>query len=130
MHVGLFYTLVKAFDLHNLDSNLNKLIKENKNMGAGMIKGDVEQIQQSATKLGDFSTELNDTLTRLRGTVDDISAITYGTASETLTSTYYQLDNDLKTYVTELETLSKNVMTSSNNLESIDEAASSGLSYN
>uniref|UniRef100_UPI00047AEBA2 WXG100 family type VII secretion target n=2 Tax=Butyrivibrio proteoclasticus TaxID=43305 RepID=UPI00047AEBA2 len=99
-------------------------------MGAGMIKGDVEQIQQSATKLGDFSTELNDTLTRLRGTVDDISAITYGTASETLTSTYYQLDNDLKTYVTELETLSKNVMTSSNNLESIDEAASSGLSYN
>lgn len=99
-------------------------------MGAGMIKGDVEQIQQSATKLGDFSTELNDTLTRLRGTVDDISAITYGTASETLTSTYYQLDNDLKTYVTELETLSKNVMTSSNNLESIDEAATSGLSYN
>ena len=68
-------------------------------MGAGMIKGDVEQIQQSATKLGDFSTELNDTLTRLRGTVDDISAITYGTASETLTSTYYQLDTDLKTYV-------------------------------
>ena len=130
MHVGLFNTLVKAFGLHNLDSNLNKLIKENKNMGAGMIKGDVEQIQQSATKLGDFSTELNDTLTRLRGTVDDISAITYGTASETLTSTYYQLDNDLKTYVTELETLSKNVMTSSNNLESIDEAASSGLSYN
>uniref|UniRef100_UPI0004792F8C hypothetical protein n=1 Tax=Butyrivibrio proteoclasticus TaxID=43305 RepID=UPI0004792F8C len=61
---------------------------------------------------------------------DDISAITYGTASETLTSTYYQLDNDLKTYVTELETLSKNVMTSSNNLESIDEAATSGLSYN
>ena len=99
-------------------------------MGAGMIKGDVEQIQQSATKLGDFSTELNDTLTRLRGTVDDISAITYGTASETLTSTYYQLDKDLQTYVTELETLSKNVMTSSNNLESIDEAASSGLSYN
>ena len=97
---------------------------------AGSIRGDVEQIAQSATKLGDFSANLDTTLSRLRGVVDDISANTFGTASETLTTTYYSLDNDLKTYVTELETLSKNVMTSSNNLESIDEQASSGLTYN
>ena len=97
---------------------------------AGSIKGDIEQITQSATKLSDFSSNLDTTLTRLRGVVDDIATNTYGTSSETLTTTYYALDNDLKTYVTELETLSKNVMTSSNNLESIDEQASSGLTYN
>ena len=97
---------------------------------AGSIKGDIEQIAQSATKLSDFSSNLDTTLTRLRGVVDDIATNTYGTSSETLTTTYYALDNDLKTYVTELETLSKNVMTSSNNLESIDEQASSGLTYN
>lgn len=97
---------------------------------AGSIRGDVEQIAQSAIKLSDFSSNLDTTLTRLRGVVDDIATNTYGTSSETLTTTYYALDNDLKTYVTELETLSKNVMTSSNNLESIDEQASSGLTYN
>ena len=97
---------------------------------AGIIRGDIEQITQSATKLQDFSTHLDTTLTSLKNAVDDISEMTYGSASQTLLTTYYALDTDLKTYVTELETLGKNVQTSSNNLEAIDDAASSGLSYN
>ena len=97
---------------------------------AGIIRGDIEQITQSATKLSDFSSTLDTTLTSLKSTVDDISNMTYGSASETLLTTYYALDKDLRTYVQELETLGKNVQTSSNNLESIDESASSGLSYN
>lgn len=97
---------------------------------AGIIRGDIEQITQSATKLQDFSTQLDTTLTSLKNAVDDISEMTYGSASQTLLTTYYALDTDLKTYVTELETLGKNVQTSSNNLEAIDDAASSGLSYN
>ena len=99
-------------------------------MGASStIKGDVEQIAQSATKLQTFSADLGTTLKSLKSVVDNIAEVTYGSASETLLTTYYALDKDLNTYVTELDTLGKNVKTSSENLDAIDEAATRGLSY-
>ena len=96
---------------------------------SSIIRGEVDQITQSAQKLTDFSSELGTTLKNLRTVVDSISDVTYGTASQTLLTTYYALDKDLNTYVTELETLGKNVRTSADNLEAIDEAATRGLSY-
>ena len=96
---------------------------------SSIIRGEVDQITQSAQKLTDFSAELGTTLKNLRTVVDSISDVTYGTASQTLLTTYYALDKDLNTYVTELETLGKNVRTSADNLEAIDEAATRGLSY-
>ena len=99
-------------------------------MGASStIKGDVEQIAQSAQKLTDFSSDLGTTLKNLKTVVDSISEVTYGSASQTLLTTYYALDKDLNTYVTELDTLGKNVKTSSENLDAIDDAATRGLSY-
>ena len=93
------------------------------------IRGDVDEIAQSAQKLTNFSSELGTTLKSLKTVVDSIADVTYGTASDTLLTTYYALDKDLNTYVTELETLGKNVQTSSDNLQSIDDAATRGLSY-
>ena len=99
-------------------------------MGASsIIKGDVEQIAQSAQKLTNFSTDLGTTLKSLKGVVDSIAEVTYGSASQTLLTTYYALDKDLNSYVTELDTLGKNVKTSSENLTAVDDAASRGLSY-
>ncbi|MBE5826262.1 MAG: hypothetical protein E7307_06455 [Butyrivibrio sp.] len=98
-------------------------------MAQTTIRGDVEQIAQSAQKLTDFSSDLDETLKSLKDVVDDISQVTYGSASQTLLTTYYALNKDLSSYVTQLATLGSNVKTSSENLDAIDDAATRGLSY-
>ncbi len=93
------------------------------------IKGDTGVLTQNGQKLMQFGEDLNNTLTTIRGTVDEIAAGTYGDASGVLTDTYYQLDADLKKYAEQLQILGQNITTSSSNLDAIDQAASSSLRY-
>ena len=95
----------------------------------GAIKGTVEEIAKSGQQLVDFSDDLSQELKSIKNTVDEISQMTFGTASDKLLEVYYALNQDLEKYVTELNTLGTNVQTSASNLETIDTEASSSLSY-
>lgn len=94
-----------------------------------MIKGVTEDITGTGDQLINFSSDLNEYLTNIRNAVDDIAESTYGKSSPQLLDNYYRLDSDLRTYVTELDTLGNNIKTSANNLELIDENAAANLSY-
>ncbi|MCR5156350.1 MAG: WXG100 family type VII secretion target [Butyrivibrio sp.] len=96
---------------------------------SAVIRGDVEAIAQSAQQLQNFASDLGTTLKSLKDVVDTIAQGTYGTASTTLTDTYYALDADLNKFVDTLDQTGSNVNTSSQNLSSIDDQASRGLSY-
>ncbi|MCR4567431.1 MAG: WXG100 family type VII secretion target [Pseudobutyrivibrio sp.] len=100
-------------------------------MGAnGMIGGDSGQIAESGSKLVTFAGDLRDTLGKLRTDVDDVSAEgIFGDSAQTLIDVYNQLDADLHKYADTLENLGGNVKTSATNLEDIDSAHSSGLTY-
>ena len=93
------------------------------------IKGDVEQISQSAKQLQNYGTDLETTLKSLKDVVDGIAGGTYGVSSGTLTDVYYDLHDDLSKFVETLDELGGNVNTSGENLSSVDAEASRGLSY-
>ena len=98
-------------------------------MAANNIRGNTDVIAQNGQKLMQFGEDLNGKLDTIKGVVDEIAAATYGLAQAKLTDTYYQLHADLKKYAEQLEVLGQNVQTSSRNLDAVDEAAASGLSY-
>ena len=104
-------------------------LKGNEVFEMSAIKGNVSDIANSGKQLVNFSEDLNTQLTAIKGTVDEIGEMTFGTASDKLLEVYYNLNEDLKKYVTELETLGTNVQTSASNLETIDSEASANLSY-
>ncbi|MBO4591459.1 MAG: WXG100 family type VII secretion target [Eubacterium sp.] len=95
----------------------------------GAIKGTVEDIARSGQQLVSFSEDLSSELTSIKGTVDAVAELTFGSASDKLLDVYNSLNEDLRKYVTELDTLGTNVQTSASNLETIDTEASANLSY-
>lgn len=95
----------------------------------GAIKGTVAEIAKSGQQLVTFSEDLSQELASIKSTVDEISEMTFGSASDKLLDVYYSLNEDLQKYVVELDTLGTNVQTSASNLETIDSEASANLSY-
>lgn len=95
----------------------------------GAIKGNVADIARSGQQLVNFSEELSSELTSIQNVIDSIGEMTFGSASDKLLEVYYGLNEDLRKYVVELNTLGTNVQTSASNLETIDTEASANLSY-
>lgn len=95
----------------------------------GVIKGNVEDIAKSGQQLVTFSEDLSSELASIKGIVDEVAELTFGSASDKLLEVYNSLNEDLKKYVTELDTLGTNVQTSASNLETIDTEASANLGY-
>jgi|GEM_PF-6503079 len=98
-------------------------------MATSIIRGETEEISQNGQKLVNFSGDLEQELNSIKNVIDEIVESTYGSASEKLTTVYYQLDADLRKFVEELETLGTNVQTSASNMETVDDSAANSLTY-
>lgn len=93
------------------------------------IYANTEEVSSTGSQLSTFSETLEGYIETAKTVVDQIVQDTDGAASTTLDDTFYDLYNDLKKYVEELDKLGSNVQTSASNMETVDETASSNLSY-
>lgn len=103
-----------------------------------VVKGDIEGISSSSTKIGEYAEQLRETLAALKNSVDeftdggnnysDIAAFS-GKASVAMFEVYEALNEDLLEYVMVLEELSSNVKNSGQRLDDLDTELSGNITY-
>lgn len=97
--------------------------------GSDAIRANTEEVSSTGSQLSTFAETLQGYIDTAKTVVDTIVEDTDGAASTTLDDTFYDLYNDLKQYVEQLEILGSNVQVSASNMDTIDQTASSSLSY-